>query len=104
MNTERDFPNIVALPRIAGSKVAYLIRLASPSGLFESLHRDRPFRLGILELEMRTKRKVRVLRTCSLIQCFAIFLVPRTSYKSCLLCGPLSWNYLNSQTPQHNSW
>jgi len=102
MNTDRDFPNVVALPWDAGSKVAYLIRLASPSSLFESLQCDRPFRLGSLKLEMRTKHKARVLRACGLIQCFAVFLVPRTSYKSSLLCRHLSQNYLMSQT-QHNS-
>ena len=98
MNTDRDFPNVVALPWVAGSKVAYLIRLASPSSLFESLQCDRPFRLGSLKLEMRTIHKTRVLRACSLIQCFAIFLVPRTFYKSSLLCRHLSQNYLKSQT------
>jgi hypothetical protein len=102
-NTERNFPNIVALPWVAGSKVAYLMRLSSPSSLLESLQCDRPFRLGSLELETRAKDKVRVLNACIWIQSFAIFLVSRTFYKSCLLCGPLSRNYLSSQTPKHNS-
>ena len=103
MNTDRDFPNVVALPWVAGSKVAYLIRFSSTSSLFESLQCDRPFRLGSLKLEMRTKHKARVLRACSLIQCFAVFLVRRTCNKSSLLCRHLSQNYLKSQTPQHNS-
>jgi hypothetical protein len=91
MNIETDFPKVVALPWIAGFNVAYLIRLACCSRLLEGLQCDRPFRLGSLKLEMRTKHKVRVLRTCSLMQCFAIFLVPRTSYKSCswLVTSPL---------------
>ena len=82
INIETDFPNVVALLCFAGFNVAYLICLACPGRLLESLHCNRPFRLDSLELEMRTKYKLRVLIACSLVQCFLILLVPRAPYKS----------------------
>lgn len=59
VNTETDFPNVVALPWFAGFNIAYLIRLSCSSRLLQSLQCDRPFRLGSLELEMRTKHKLK---------------------------------------------